>query len=82
MAAGFRRCYQKGLQEDPKMKGTVRITAKVGPNGEVQSATPSGGKGLSGTVVSCVAGRVSAAQFDKPSSGGATVIIPVSFLPE
>jgi hypothetical protein len=79
MAAGFRRCYNKGLQEDPNMKGSVRITAKIGPNGEVLSASPSG-SGLSGTVVSCVAARVSSAQFAPPEGGGATVVIPVTFV--
>ncbi len=82
MAAGFRRCYNRGLQEDPNMKGSVRITAKIGPNGEVLSASPSGGGGLSGTVTSCVASRVSSAQFDKPEGGGATIVIPVSFFPQ
>jgi hypothetical protein len=80
MAAGFRRCYNKGLQENPEMKGSVRITAKIGPNGEVLSASPSGGGGLSGTVVSCVAARVSSAQFAPPEGGGATVVIPVTFV--
>jgi hypothetical protein len=79
MAAGFRRCYNKGLQEDPNMKGSVRITAKIGPNGEVLSAVPSG-SGLSGTVVGCVAARVSSAQFSPPEGGGATVVIPVTFV--
>jgi hypothetical protein len=80
MAAGFRRCYNRGLQEDPNMKGSVRITAKIGPNGEVLSASPSGGGGLSGTVISCVAARVSSAQFAPPEGGGATVVIPVTFV--
>jgi hypothetical protein len=80
MAAGFRRCYNKGLQEDPSMKGSVRITAKIGPNGEVISASPSGGGGLSGTVISCVTARVSSAQFSPPEGGGATVVIPVTFV--
>lgn len=79
MAAGFRRCYSKGLQENPEMKGSVRITARIGPNGEVLSASPSGGGGLSGTVISCVAARVASAQFAPPEGGGATVVIPVSF---
>jgi hypothetical protein len=79
MAAGFRRCYNKGLQEDPNMKGSVRITAKIGPNGEVLSVSPSG-SGLSGTVISCVAARVSSAQFAPPDGGGATVVIPVTFV--
>jgi len=82
MAAGFRRCYNRGLQEDPSMKGSVKITAKIGPNGEVLGASPSGGGGLSGTVTSCVAARVSSAQFDKPEGGGATIVIPVSFFPQ
>jgi hypothetical protein len=79
MSAGFRRCYQKGLAEDPNMKGSVRITAKIGPNGEVLGASPSGGGGLSGTVIQCVVARVSSAQFAPPEGGGATVVIPVSF---
>jgi hypothetical protein len=80
MAAGFRRCYNKGLQEDPSMKGSVRITAKIGPNGEVLGASPSGGGGLSGTVISCVTARVSSAQFAPPEGGGATIVIPVTFV--
>ena len=80
MSAGFRRCYNKGLQENPEMKGSVRITAKIGPNGEVLSASPSGGGGLSGTVISCVTARVSSATFAPPEGGGATVVIPVTFV--
>jgi hypothetical protein len=79
MGAGFRRCYNKGLQEDPNMKGSVRITAKIGPNGEVLGVSPSG-SGLSGTVISCVAARVSSAQFSPPEGGGATIVIPVTFV--
>jgi hypothetical protein len=80
MGAGFRRCYSKGLAEDPSMKGSVRITAKIGPNGEVLSASPSGGSGLSSTVISCVTARVSSAQFAPPEGGGATIVIPVTFV--
>jgi hypothetical protein len=80
MAAGFRRCYNKGLAEDPNMKGSVRITAKIGPNGEVLGASPSGGGGLSGSDISCVTARVSSAQFSPPEGGGATVVIPVTFV--
>ncbi len=82
MAAGFRRCYNRGLQEDPGMKGSVKITAKIGPNGEVLGATPSGGGGLSGTVIGCVASRVASAQFSPPDGGGATIVIPISFQPQ
>lgn len=82
MAAGFRRCYNRGLQENPDMKGSIRITAKIGPNGEVLGASPSGGGGLSGTVISCVTARVGSASFSPPEGGGATIVIPVSFFPQ
>jgi len=62
------------------MKGSVKITAKIGPNGEVLSASPGGANGLSGEVVSCVVARVQSAQFSPPEGGGATVVIPVSFV--
>lgn len=80
MSAGFRRCYNRGLQTDPTMKGSVRVTARIGPNGEVLSASPSGGGGLSGEVIGCVVARVQSAQFAPPDGGGATVVIPVSFV--
>lgn len=80
MAAGFRRCYNNGLKEDPNMKGSVRVTARIGPNGEVLSASASGGGGLSGSVVGCVQGRVASAQFAPPEGGGATIVIPVTFI--
>jgi hypothetical protein len=82
MAAGFRRCYNRGLQENPDMKGTIRLTLKIGPNGEVEGASPSGGGNLSGTVISCCAGVASSRQFAPPDGGGATIIIPVSFAPQ
>src|SRR4029079_13113167 len=80
MAAGCRRCYNNGLKEDPNMKGSVRVTARIGPNGEVLSASASGGGGLSGSVVGCVQGRVASASFTPPEGGGATIVIPVTFV--
>lgn len=82
MAPGFRRCFIKGLKEDPTMTGTVRITAKIGKNGEVLAASPSGGGTLSSAVTECVAARVASAQFSAPAGGLATIVIPVSMTPE
>jgi hypothetical protein len=31
MSGGFRRCYDQGLLEDPTMKGSVRLTVRIGP---------------------------------------------------
>lgn len=79
MGAGFRRCYNLGLAEDAHMTGSIRVTAKIGPGGEVVSAMPTGGSGLSEAVIACVVARVSTARFAVPEGGGATVVIPVTF---
>jgi hypothetical protein len=82
MAPGFHRCYKRGLDIDPTIRGTVRIRATIGHNGEVTSAVPSGGAGLGDVVVPCVVQRVVSTQFDPPAGGGAVVVIPVSFQPQ
>jgi hypothetical protein len=76
----FRACYQQGLNSDPSMQGKVVITAKVGPNGEVQSAVPSSNTGLSAQVAQCIAGHVSRATFSPPGGSGSTLNIPVTFV--
>jgi hypothetical protein len=76
----FRQCYQTGLNSDPSMAGKVVITARVGPNGEVQSSSVSSNSGLSPAVASCIAGVVGRAQFSPPTSGSATINIPVTFV--
>ncbi|MCC6556676.1 MAG: AgmX/PglI C-terminal domain-containing protein [Polyangiaceae bacterium] len=81
LRGGFKACYRRGLEdEDPMMQGTVRVTAKIGPNGDVLSATPSGASGLSSKVVGCVVGRVAGARFEPPEGGFAIVVIPISFV--
>jgi hypothetical protein len=83
LSARFRVCYQRGLaDEDPAMQGSVRIVARIGPNGEVASVSTAAVSGLSAKVVACVADRVHGAQFDAPSCGGATVVIPARFYPQ
>jgi hypothetical protein len=80
MRAGFRNCYNRGLAENPDAQGSIRLSIRVGPGGEVQgvSASPSGN--LPGSVVSCVQSRASAAQFDPPEGGSAVIVVPVSFV--
>lgn len=76
----FRRCYQKGLDgEDATMAGSVRVTAKIGPNGEVVSTSTAIGGTVSSTVAACIASRVAGAQFSPPRNGqGAVLLVPVA----
>lgn len=80
LRARFRSCYQTGLNSDPGMSGKVLISARVGPNGEVQSADVASNSGLSPSVASCIAGVVKRATFSAPGGGGSTLQIPVTFV--
>ena len=80
LRARFRSCYQTGLNSDPGMSGKVLISARVGPNGEVQSADVASNSGLSPGVAACIAGVVKRATFSAPGGGGSTLQIPVTFV--
>ncbi len=75
----FKSCYQSGLNVDPNMEGKVVISAKIGPNGEVENASVASNSGLSGAVASCIQRAVRNAQFDAPGGSGSTLNIPVTF---
>jgi len=79
MRAGFRNCYNRELAQNPDAQGSIRLTIRVGPGGEVAgvSAVPSGNLG---SAVACVKARAQAAQFDPPQGGSAVVVVPVSFV--
>src|SRR4029079_17850204 len=69
MAPGFRRCHVDGLSADPKLSGKTRVTAKIGPDGAVVSATPSATT-LNDKVVACVVASVRAARLLPPDDSG------------
>jgi hypothetical protein len=79
MKAGFRNCFNRELASNPDAQGTIRLTIKVGPGGEVQNVTaaPSGSLG---SAVECVKGRARSAQFDPPEGGSAVIVVPVTFV--
>jgi hypothetical protein len=79
MRARFRNCYEQGLNSNPEMQGSVTLTAKVGPNGEVQSVGGGGGGSL-GPIVGCLKAVVSSGAFAPPEGGGAIITIPISFV--
>jgi TonB family protein len=81
MRGQFRACYKHGMDEDPNMRGSVRVTASIAPNGDVRSVQTAG-SGLSSAMISCVTRVVRGAQFSPPEGGGATLVIPISFYPQ
>lgn len=80
MRAGFRACYQRALADNPDAQGSVRLTIRVGPGGEVQGVSASASGNLPGSVTGCVQGRAQSASFDPPEGGSATIVVPVTFV--
>ena len=80
MSAGFRRCYNTALKDDPNIGGgSIRFQAIIGPDGRVASLSSTNIVGLPGNMVVCLYVRVQSAQFAPPDGGKATIEIPVSF---
>lgn len=66
LRARFRQCYYTGLDVEPKMAGTITLSADVAPNGEVTSTTVAARSGASVTVATCCANILRRAQFAEP----------------
>ena len=79
MRGRFKRCYEQGLNSNPEMQGSVSLTAKIGPNGEVLSVGGGGGGSL-GAIVPCLKAVVSSGGFAPPDSGSAIISIPITFV--
>ncbi len=79
MRGRFRRCYQQGLNTNPEMQGSVQLTAKIGPNGEVRGVGGGGGGSL-GAIVPCLKAVVSSGAFAPPEGGSAIISIPITFV--
>lgn len=80
MLAGFRRCYQRALDQNPDISGSIRLTLTVGPGGEVSGVSGGSTGNLPGSVVSCVKGRAQVAQFTPPDGGSAVIDVPITFV--
>lgn len=80
MRAGFRACYQRGLAENPDASGSIKLTIRVGPGGEVLGVNASASGNLPAGVIGCVQARARAAQFDAPDGGFAVIAVPVTFV--
>lgn len=81
-APEFRRCYNDALARDRESSGTLRVTAKVGPQGEVVSATATRTGRLDDAIAECCSTVVQKGKFAPPDTGGATLVIPVTFQPQ
>jgi hypothetical protein len=74
-------CYQAGLAKNPKLEGSVTLSAAIGKDGKVASVTPKNTTGLSPAVIKCLTEQLKAATF--AAAGGmnytTSIDIPVAF---
>lgn len=82
MSGDMRRCYNERLAAQPQLQGRFRLLARIDGAGdpiEVVAYVPRGD--LAG-LAECAAARVAAAKFTSPANGAATLVLPLTFLPE
>jgi outer membrane biosynthesis protein TonB len=73
-----RKCYQRGLENDPNQSGKLIVAIKVDPSGEVSSASVVSNSGLSQQVASCIVSAAKRATFGQ--NPGGTVQVPFNFV--
>lgn len=78
MIPGVRNCYNRALQTAPnlapKLQATLRLTLRIGPGGEVESATTAVNPNVPelASAVACIKARAMAALFE--STGKSSVV--------
>jgi len=78
-AGVFRACYQKELNRTPGLGGKLVVKFKIGADGSVLAASPTGGSTLSNDAVqSCISSNVMRLKFP-PKGGVANVVYPFVF---
>jgi hypothetical protein len=80
-AGMFRACYQKELNRSPGIGGKVVVKFKIGADGAVITASPTGGTSMNNEAVKdCVARNVNRLKFP-PKGAVANVTYPFLFSP-
>lgn len=78
--AKFRACYEKGLDRDDSMKGTVVVKLAITAAGKMESVT-SGGTLTDAPVRTCVVAVYESLTFPLPEKGTAHVLSTIDFRP-
>jgi TonB family protein len=77
----FMRCYQRELQRDPGLKGTVVVRFVIDRDGSVKHAHLRATSLGNPVVEECVVDEVNDTRFPRPSGGTVVVSYPFNFQP-
>lgn len=74
-------CYERGLERDPQMAGTVAVRLVIEADGSAQHVTPDPGKTTlsDAQVVDCVLAAMKKLRFPQPEGGRVFVTYPFRF---
>ncbi len=72
--SAFRRCYEKQLRKDPKLRGEVKIKFTISAEGKVASARVTATTMWNVEVEDCVVDEVKTMVFPKPKGGGMVIV--------
>lgn len=77
----FNACFMDGMKKDPKLAGSVALSAKIDRDGKVSAVTPKRLDGLNDAVVKCLSDKMKTAQFAAAGSPGyaASIDVPLHF---
>jgi hypothetical protein len=82
-ASQARRCYNQALANDTSLKGHVSVAVKIGPSGNVCSASVAANDMGSPGVGECAANIFrSAGSYPAPRGGCVVATVPMSFVPQ
>lgn len=82
-AAQARRCYNQALTQDNSLRGHVSIAVRVGPSGNVCSATVAANDMGTPSVANCAANIFrSSGTLPAPRGGCIDANVPMSFVPQ
>jgi hypothetical protein len=82
-AGQARRCYNQALSSDSSLKGKVTIEVRIGPTGNVCSATVASNDMGSPNVANCAANIFrSSGGYPAPHGGCVVANVPLSFVPQ
>ena len=70
----IRYCYEKELQKNPKLAGTVTVNFIISGTGSVMSARVSSSTVNNSTVEGCMAGKIQRWVFPEPRGGGIVTV--------
>ena len=80
-AGQARSCYERALSHNTSLSGKLVASIRVGPTGNVCSASAGNDTLGDAAVTNCVLSRFRSGKFPKPDGGCVDVAVPINFVP-